>query len=257
MSRGLLIAGGVLGGGALLALALREREAIGGAVTVAIKVVDESARKAAARVAGKVITDKVLGNFRTYGIPALIESARDGFPWALAAAIVEVESGGDPGIYNYYLNGVGKSPKKVGYWRAGQPLPDGKDGRPHAWAAGLCQIIRKFPRGLTLAERLDPAKSLGVMLLEWRDFTARASKAGLTGASLWSAIYFGHNQGIGNLIAGLKYAGQGIAAVIKQAPYPNVKDKAARAAAALGMALTVAARVPLWAAVESQMKVNS
>lgn len=44
MSRGLLIAGGVLGGGALLALALRERAAIGGALEAAPRMMFETIR---------------------------------------------------------------------------------------------------------------------------------------------------------------------------------------------------------------------
>lgn len=270
MNRGLLIGGGLLLGGGALYLATRGRGVLEGAVEsvydtagrmmttpppTLVQVVDEAARKVAVRVARMGIADEVLQNFRTYNVAALIEQTRGSFPWALAAAMVEIESGGDAGIYNYYPNGVGTPPKKVGYWRAGQPLPDGTNGQPNAWAAGLCQIIRKYPRDLSLAERFDPLKSLQKMMPEWRAFYSRASKAALVGPALWAAVYFGHNQGGPNLSSGLAKAPGTFEAVVKASALATKKP--AQAAAALGVALHVAARVPLWLAVEQSLKAGA
>lgn len=255
MSKALLALG--LGGGIAVALAFRERQQI----VRAAERVEEAGKRLAEAVVTKtgVISSAVLKNFADHGIGTILESHRGALPWALAAAVVELESKGDPGAYNYYPGDDFKATIKRDVWRPGQPLPDGKDGRPHAWAAGLMQIIRKFDRKLTLEERFDPAKSAAVILPELAGFY-RAS-AMLSGPAVWAATYFGHNQGVGSLTEGLKNASAGIAAVIKSGVEAfaagrkeSPENTAKRAAAAALVALRVAARVPLWMAVESSLR---
>ena len=248
MGKGWLIVGGaaLLGGG--ITLAARSKSVTTAAQVVATKIV-AAERGVVRKVAKMAISNDVLDNFTKHNLFALIEQTRTdpktgvAFPPSLAAAMIEIESTGDPGIFNYYPNGVGKPPKKVGHWHPGDPLPDGTNGQPNAWAAGLVQIIRKYPRGLTLAQRLDPLKSLQVIMPEWRTFYARASSAGLSGVPLWAAVYFAHNQGAGSQQKALGNLASGFEAAVTAASPSGAR--------ALAVALAVAARVPVWAALQA------
>jgi hypothetical protein len=187
----------------------------------------------------------VISRFKQHGLPALIAKHCGAvFPWELACAIVEIECAGDPGAFNYY-DASGKMHR--GSWVDGTPLPDGADGRPNAWAAGVCQIIGKYPRGLSLAERFDADKSLGVVVPEWKVFYARARLAGLHGFDLNAATYLGQNQGGGALGKGLQNAHGGICAVV------NGACSDSNAPAVLAVCRKVASHAAMWATLKSSL----
>ena len=138
-------------------------------------------RKAVKAVSG--IPQLVLDNFKKYNLVSLIDKHAGGLglPFGLAAGIIYVESKGDAEIVN----------KKSG-------------------AAGLVQIMPKYPRGLTKEQRLDPDAALRVIVPEWRDFLQWARDAGVTDErDQWSYVYYGHNQGRGALQIVLPYAKEG------------------------------------------------
>lgn len=229
----------------------RLQERVGPITELPRKLVEKVVTKSGA------IPQKVLENFRKYNVGQLIEKHRGSFPWALAASIIELESTGDPGIYNYWNpNRKPKPGYSVDYWRPGQPLPDGKDERHNAYAVGLCQIISRFPRGLTLEQRFDPDKSLAVIMPEWRTTLGQALGYGLAAPVAWAVTYFRHNQGVGFATKGLEAAAKtgSFEAIVKASGLPEQKPK--NVAPAIGVALRVAMRVPLWLAVEQSLRVS-
>lgn len=149
------------------------------------------------------IPSSVVATFVRHGLPALIDKYAEGFPWPLAASIIELESEGDPSKVN----------KKSG-------------------AAGIVQILAKYPRGLTYEQRLNADDSLRVIMPEWRNFLQKAKAAGVTDpVELFAYVYFAHNGGIGALQVALKHAGEGFdRAVAYYRNMPWLKSKAYRAA---------------------------
>lgn len=194
--------------------------------------------------------EQVAANLVAYGLADVIETHRldehgHGLPWELVASVGHVESEHDPYAFNFYRKGEdGKQHLCRGRWDGEDAtLPDGEGDKPHAWAAGWLQIIRPYPRGLTLRQMFDPAEEARVILPELRRYYQRASAAGLTGRDLYAAVYFGHNQGPVRLYAGLSHAAKGIVSIINNSGI----DEAPRAQRALVVALKVASLVPQWA----------
>jgi len=156
VSRSLLIGGLALGGGALIALALREREAIGGAATLVVKEAKREAKKAVRKAAQTAtgITQPKLDNINKYNIAALVNAIAPEISFGLKMAMIEHESANtfDPVIYNYYVKDYSVNPK-------GEPVK-GKNGRK------ILKATRALP-GAPLVEkwlpenRSDPMKNGG------------------------------------------------------------------------------------------------
>jgi hypothetical protein len=207
-------------------------------------------------------TDLPVRNLVAYGLGDVIERHRcerddtgkivREIPWALGAAIGHVESEHGPFAFNYYhRDAQGKQHLERAEWDGrDETLPDGTNGKPNAWAAGWLQIIRPYPRGLTLRARFDAEAEAKVLFPEWRTFYARAQAAGLTGRDLYAATYFGHNQGAGRLTRGLFFAHKGLVSVVNNSGLTD----APTAQRALVVALRVASLVPEWAALEERIK---
>lgn len=245
MSKGPIIVGGLALGGAVV-YALSQQE---GVRAVAVKVaerIEDAARAVVKKVASMGIGDKVLANFQRYGIGPIITRHLGDIPWALAAATVELESAGDPFVYNLVSDH-----KKTARWVPGAPLPT------DSYANGLFQILTKYTRPTTTkgydidfrdvfdAEK-NAAAALKVLNTQW----ARAKQAP-SDALRWALFYVGQNRGGGNakspgLLQALQHVDAGdVVSVVTKAGIP------ATVAAA---AAYVAARVPLWLAVEAQLK---
>jgi hypothetical protein len=264
VKRELLIGGAVVAGGGLAYLLFRERKMLQESVQVqvetaretakeVVKVVDKAAKKTAARIAKMAISNDVLKNFERHGIPQILENHRGSIPWALAAATAELESGGDPYIYNYYTTDPksGKKVKGVGHWVPGTALPT------NSWANGLFQILRRYMRPVTakgydidFADAFDADKNataaLKVLQTQWN----RAKQAP-TDSLRWALFYVGQNRGGGTdekpgLIQALKNINAGkLAQIIAAAGIPSAVG---------GVAGIVASRVPLWQAYEREWR---
>jgi hypothetical protein len=204
------------------------------------------------------LDDVAVQNMLAYGLATVIEDRRivrdeetgavvHELPWALCAAIGHAESEHDPFVFNYH----GAQHMERGRWD-GDPatIPDGTGGRPNAWAVGWLQIIRKFPRGLSLPDRFIAALEARVLFPEWQHFYDTSKAAGLTGRDLYAAVYFGHNQGSGRLAEGLPHAAKGIVSIINNSGLTEAAD----AQAALVVAIKVAGLVSQYAALEEQIK---
>lgn len=262
MSRGLLIAGGVLGGGALLAYALRGwgvaqdavelvYERAGGMMTTPPTMV-QLVRRGAATVTDAAqavwkslkLPSEAAQNIAKYGIGELVDKYRGPIPKWMVLAIIHTETGGtfDPGIYNYYEGGK----LKVGRWRSGEPLPI------NSHANGLFQILRKYTRDhvakgkvgydVDFRDVFDAEKNIYAGLKELRKKWDKYVPAQASDADKLALLYFSHNQGPGALAAGLKAAANKLSArdVIKAAG-------AGMAGAPLTVALATASRGKSWA----------
>lgn len=234
----IIIAGGAVAmGGLALYVAYRNR----GVITSAAAPVVEAARAAVERVVAAIgkISKKTLENFAKYNVTALIDKYREGFPWAAAAGIIDIESGG-----------YAKAENKSG-------------------ATGIVQILGgKNSRGLSKEQRLDPETSLKTIMPEWRRFLQQAKDAGVTNVEdQWAYVYYGHNQGAGALKAVLPYASEGFEASLTHYrnfpwlkpskdsdPAGHEKAVVAHIKAATAVARKAAGRGLEFAAIESKLK---
>jgi hypothetical protein len=151
VSRSLLIGGLALGGGALLALAIREREPLGRAAVATQQAVSKGARRVSETV--KELTGKPsqakLDLIAQYNIAALVKQYMGAVPFGVAMAMMDHESGFDPYIYNWTkkdpAGGKPTYPKDkakpgapvVEKWE--KPWDGGFEHDPHA--VGLYQIL--------------------------------------------------------------------------------------------------------------------
>lgn len=273
LAKTLLIGGAAAAGAGAVYLALRggrgaravqvTREMLEAAPVAAREAVKAAPAAAAAAVRKAVravsgIPQTVLDNFKKYNLVSLIDKHAGGLPFGLAAGIIYAESKGDAEIVN----------KKSG-------------------AAGLVQIMPRYPRGLTPEQRKDPDAALRVIMPEWRSFLQMARGAGVTDErDQWSYVYYGHNQGVGALKIVLRYAKEGfegalqhyrsfpwlkpksykdeVAAAKKEKRQPRAmtadeqaaydKAVAAHIAACIRVARTAADKGAEFAAIESQLK---
>lgn len=229
---------------AALGVALWKRRRISSAAQSAAVTTAIVAKKAADVVRSAVgsygsIPGSVVKRFVQYGIPGMIDKYAGGFPWALAAAIIELESGGDPTREN-------------------------KSG-----ATGLVQILGgRNSRGLSKEQRLDPDVSLRTILPEWRNFLQMAKNAGVTDPTeLFAYVYFAHNGGIGALQVALKHASEGFdkaVAYFRNMPWVKPSSKVDPEAhernidtlirKRIAVARRVAAHALAWATIEGQVK---
>lgn len=229
---------------AALGVALWKRRRISSAAQSAAVTTAIVAKKAADVVRSAVgsygsIPGSVVKRFVQYGIPGMIDKYAGGFPWALAAAIIELESGGDPTREN-------------------------KSG-----ATGLVQILGgRNSRGLSKEQRLDPDVSLRTILPEWRNFLQMAKNAGVTDPTeLFAYVYFAHNGGIGALQVALKHASEGFdkaVAYFRNMPWVKPSAKVDPEAhernidtlirKRIAVARRVAAHALAWATIEGQVK---
>lgn len=266
MSRGLVIGGLVLGGGALVAAALSRSDVraaaeaafmttivpVYEAEVAAAKQVVAAAKKGAVKVtdAARVVWGKLRlpsaaeQNIVKYGLGDLVDKHRGPIPKWMVLAIIHTETGGtfDPGIYNYREGGK----YRVGYWRPGTPLPT------NSHANGLFQILRKYtrdnvPKGtvgydVDFKDVFDPERNIYAGLKMLRGQWERRVPAQASAADQLALLYFAHNQGGGALAKGLGAATDKLSArdVITAAG-------AGMAGAPLTVALATATRGGLWA----------
>lgn len=262
MSRGLLIGAGVLGGGALLALAFRERVAIEGAIETVyeraggmmttppptmVQLVKRGVTTVtdAARAVWKSLRlpTEAEQNIVKYQIGDLVDKYRGPVPKWMALAIIHTETGGtfDPNIYNHKVDGKYKAAR----WVPGTPFPT------DSWAHGLFQILRKYtrdnvPKGkvgydVDLKDVFDPGQNVYAGLKELQKKWDKYVPAAASDADKLAMLYFSHNQGGGALDKGLKATSNKL----------NARDVitaagAGMAGAPLSVALATASRGKLW-----------
>ena len=227
-----------------LGVALWKRRRIASAASSAAVTTEIVAKKAVDVVRAAVgsygsIPGSVVKRFVEYGISGMIDKYASGFPWALAASIIELESGGDPTREN-------------------------KSG-----ATGLVQILGgRNSRGLTKEQRLDPDKSLETILPEWRNFLSMAKAAGVTDPTeLFAYVYFAHNGGVGALKVALKHASEGFDRAVayfrdmswvkpsaKDDPEAHERNIDTLIRKRIAVARRVAAHALAWATIEGRVK---
>lgn len=239
MSRGLLIGGLVLGGGAALALALREREPLARAAIAVHTASQEAVRKGAIQVVDTVkgltsgASQTKFDLIAKHNIGAIVDAYRGSISWGLCMAMIEHESEFQPYIYNWYvypdyadpskphkIEGKPKFGKPNRLAVPGAPLVDrwrkrgdgGFEFDPHA--VGLLQILDNlrieggFKYGGValpyLNDLIDPEKNIKAALAA-RNSDAKRLKAaipGVSGVLLDELIYWSHANGLGTLIGG-------------------------------------------------------
>ena len=197
-----------------------------------------------------VIDPAAVANFRRYGLtPLIARHAANRFPWEFGAALVEIECGGDPHAYNYYDDG---GALHRAHWNPGDPLPDGADGRPQAYAVGATQIIARYPRGLSLAERFDPEQNVAAVFAELGTYWRQARTAGLSGHDLAASVYVAHNRGPVPFHQGLARRPKTVHELVSFSELPV--DVGARA---VKKALEVAEHMDGWAALKVGLGVTA
>lgn len=238
MSRSLLIGGLALGGGALIALAIRGREPLGRAAVVVHTAAQKGARKVVATVKEMTggISQEKLDMIARYNIGALADAYKGSLSWGLVMSMIEHETGKkypfNPFVYNYYkLDDKGKKTKKYGQALASPNAPlvtvwkqkgdGGFEFDPHA--VGLLQILDNiridsknkgkfnyagFPLPY-LNDLVDPEKNIKAALMGANSNAKklRAAVPGLSGLFLDQLIYWSHANGPYTLIDGGKQQG--------------------------------------------------
>lgn len=231
---------------AALGVALWKRRRIASAAASAAVTTEIVAKKAVDVVRAAVgkygkIAGSTVDNFRRYNLSTLIDQYRGDLPWALAAAVIEIESGGNPEAAN----------------RSG--------------ARGILQILSQYNRGLTDEQRHDPEASMRVIFPELAGFARKARAAGVTDPyDIARYVYYGHNAGAAALAVILKHAGEGFdKAVGYYRNMPWVKPSAKVDPEAhernidtlirkrIAVANRVASHMLAWATIENQVKAGN
>jgi hypothetical protein len=253
---GLGIVGGAVGVGVALAL---EQEPVAATVRTVASTVAASAERGARRVVQTVsgVKQLALDNIAKHHIWELLTKHGDRVPPAVAAAIIDIETRGEfePTIYNYGLPGGGYG---VAYATPGAPpvakwMRPGDGGFAHnPHAVSLFQILdywrlengkktgtpsfAGYPLPL-LNDMINPEKNIAAGLknlnVQWARIRRLMPKLG--GAEFWTALYYAHNQGGGAFEQIAKADAGSVKGLIKNARH-------------LAVAVQVALRVPVWAA---------
>jgi len=197
------------------------------------------------RMAGGGISQSVIDRFRKYRIGEILERHRGELPWALAAAIVEAESSGDPGVYNY--RGPG------GVYLRGSVSP-GSSPPENAHAVGLFQILTRYTRDkagdggyeVTIAQLTDPDQNARAALKVLRRLWARVTPIA-SGPVAYALLYYGHNQGGGSMDRVIEQFRKGAKDFAEAASRAGAKDRH------ISYAQHVASRVPMWEKLEAEL----
>jgi len=197
------------------------------------------------RMAGGGISQTVIERFRKYRIGEILERHRGELPWALAAAIVEAESSGDPGAYNY--------PAPGGVYLRGTVTP-GTPPPENAHAVGLFQILTRYTRDkagdrgydVTIAQLTDPDANARAALKVLRRLWARVTPVA-SGPVAYALLYYGHNQGGGSMDRVIEEFRKGATSFAEAARRAGAKDRH------VSYAQHVASRVPMWEKLEAEL----
>lgn len=230
----------------------------------AIKGAEATVKRAASKVAKMTVSDKALENIEKYGIWELVTKYAGKVPPPVSMAIIDIESAGtfDPYIYNWTKSAADGGGYGVAYADHGaapvakwmKPGDGGFAHDPHA--VGLFQILdiwrlrngkktgtpnyAGYPLPM-LTDMVDPEKNIAAGLKNLNIQWARILKLMpliIPGTpAFWIALYYTHNQGGG---AFEKIASSKSSSVDNLITVPKH----------LAVAAKVAARVPVWAALQ-------